>query len=167
MFLEDGSSGQRGHSSWEQQAMNFLGLHAPSSLFKGFCFVMAVLFVQFLSTSAVDQLCLDPHLHVARNWVVRCRSSTVPHSLLVVDSSCSDNWCLCCHQMGQSWRIWWTVCSGGWNDCFQCGRPMLLGCVIRTTFNLHSSGYSARCLTSLGLIWCQYIVTGRDSKFDL
>ena len=33
------------------------------------------------------------------------------HSLLVVDSSCSYNWCLCCHQMEQSWRMWWTVCS--------------------------------------------------------
>ena len=31
--------------------------------------------------------------------------------LLVVDSSCGHNWCLCCLQMEQSWRMWWTVCS--------------------------------------------------------
>ena len=42
---------------------------------------------------------------------MRCGSSAVLHSLLVVDSSCGHNWCLCCRQMGQSWRMWWTVCS--------------------------------------------------------
>ena len=42
---------------------------------------------------------------------MRRRSSAVPHSLLVVDSSCGHNWCLCCRQMEQSWRMWWTVCS--------------------------------------------------------
>ena len=42
---------------------------------------------------------------------MRRRSSTVPHSLLVVDSSCGHNWCLCCRQMEQSWRMWWTVCD--------------------------------------------------------
>ena len=30
---------------------------------------------------------------------MRHRSSTVPYSLLVVDSSCGHNWCLCCRQM--------------------------------------------------------------------
>ena len=65
----------------------------------------------FLSSSAVDQPCLTLSSHVARNWDVRRRSSAVPHSLLVVDSSCGHNWCLCCRQMGQSWRMWWTVCS--------------------------------------------------------
>ena len=45
------------------------------------------------------------------NWVVRRRSSAVPHSLLVVGSPCGHNWCLCFRQMGQSWRMWWTVCS--------------------------------------------------------
>ena len=49
--------------------------------------------------------------HVARNWVVRRRSSTVANSLLVVESSCGHNWCLCSRQMEQSWRMWWTVCS--------------------------------------------------------
>ena len=39
------------------------------------------------------------------------RSSAIPHSLLVVDSAFSHNWCLCCHQMEQFWRMWWTVCS--------------------------------------------------------
>ena len=33
---------------------------------------------------------------VARKWVVPRRSSAVPHSLMVVDSSCSHDWCLCC-----------------------------------------------------------------------
>ena len=32
--------------------------------------------------------------HVASNWVARRRSSAVPHSLLVVDSSSGHNWCL-------------------------------------------------------------------------
>ena len=39
------------------------------------------------------------------------RSPAVPHSLLLVDSSCGQNWCLCCCQMGQSWRMWWAVFS--------------------------------------------------------
>ena len=43
--------------------------------------------------------------------MVRHRSSTIPHSLLVVDSSCGHSWCLCFRQMGQSWRMWWTICS--------------------------------------------------------
>ena len=44
--------------------------------------------------------------------MIRCRSSAVPHSLLVVDPSCCHNsWCLCCSQMEQSWRMWWAVCS--------------------------------------------------------
>ena len=38
---------------------------------------------------------------------MRRRSSAIPHSLLVVDSSCGHNWCLCFCQMGQSWRMWW------------------------------------------------------------
>ena len=59
------------------------------------------------SSSAVDQPCLDPQSTCCQGR----RSSAVPHSLLVVDSSCSHNWCLCFHQMGQSWRMWWTVCS--------------------------------------------------------
>ena len=42
---------------------------------------------------------------------MRRKSSTIPHSLLVVDSSCGHNWCLCFRQMGQSWRMRWTVCS--------------------------------------------------------
>ena len=42
---------------------------------------------------------------------MRSRSSSIPHSLLVVDSSCGHNWYPCCRQMGQSWRMWWTVCS--------------------------------------------------------
>ena len=48
--------------------------------------------------------------HVTGNWVVRRRSFGVPHSC-VVDSSYSHNWCLCCRQMEQSWRMWWTICS--------------------------------------------------------
>ena len=69
--------------------------------------------------------------HVARNWVVQRRSSAVPHSLLVVDSSCGHNWCLCFRQMGQSWRMWWTVCSASlqWQSAesmmpvrFRCAR---------------------------------------------
>ena len=63
------------------------------------------------SSSTVDQPCLDPQSTFARNWVVRRRSSAVLHSLLVVDSSCSHNWCLCCRQMEQPCRVWWTVCS--------------------------------------------------------
>ena len=31
--------------------------------------------------------------------------------MLVIDSSCGYSWCLCFRQMGQSWRMWWTVCS--------------------------------------------------------
>ena len=62
------------------------------------------------SSFVVDQPCLDPCPHVDRNWVVRHRSSAVPHSLLVVDSPCGHNWCLCFRQMEQSWRMWWTVC---------------------------------------------------------
>ena len=42
---------------------------------------------------------------------MRRRSSAIPHSLLVVDSSCGHNWCLCFCQMGQSWRMWWAICS--------------------------------------------------------
>ena len=49
----------------------------------------------FCGQSAV----LRPSVHVARNLVVRRRSSAIPHSLLVVDSSCSHNWCLCFRQM--------------------------------------------------------------------
>ena len=49
--------------------------------------------------------------YVARNWVVRRRSSAVPHSLLVVGSSCGHNWRFCFPQMGQPWRMWWTLFS--------------------------------------------------------
>ena len=61
------------------------------------------------SSSAVDQPCLDPQSTCCQNWVVRRRSSAVPHTLLVLDSSCGHNWCLCFRQMEQSWRMWWTV----------------------------------------------------------
>ena len=40
----------------------------------------------------------------------------MPHSLLVVDSSCGHKWRLCFRQMGQSWRMWWTVCSASLHD---------------------------------------------------
>ena len=49
---------------------------------------------------------LRPSVHMlpGMHWVVRRRSSAIPHSLLVVDSSCGHNWCLCFCQMGQFWR---------------------------------------------------------------
>ena len=46
-----------------------------------------------------------------QRWGGVAQVFVIAHSLVVVDSSCSHNWCLCCHQMGQSWRMWWTVCS--------------------------------------------------------
>ena len=61
------------------------------------------------SLSEVDQPCLD--LQTTCCKVVRRRSFSVPHSLLVVDLSCGHHWCLCCRQMEQSWRMWWTVFS--------------------------------------------------------
>ena len=71
--------------------------------------------------------------HVARNWVVQCRSYVIPHSLLVVDSSCGHDWCLCCRQMEQSWRMWWTICSASLQSqsvesmmplCIKCARRL-------------------------------------------
>ena len=58
------------------------------------------------SSSVAGQSCLDPQSTccqelggVAQVFV------DVPHSLLVADSSCGHNWCLCFHQMGQPWRM--------------------------------------------------------------
>ena len=68
-----------------------------------------VVIVLLLLRSISRAQTLSPH--VARNWVVRCRSSIVPQRLLVVDSSCGHNWCLCCCKIEQTLRMWWTVCS--------------------------------------------------------
>ena len=61
--------------------------------------VFPVLFF-FCGRSAV----LRPSVHMLPG-IGRCGAV-----LLMVDSSCGHNWCLCFHQMGQSWRMWWTVC---------------------------------------------------------
>ena len=64
--------------------------------------------------------------------MVRRRSSTVPHSLLVVDSSCGHNWCLCFRQMGQSWRMWWIVCSASLqSQSAESMMPVRLRCALR------------------------------------
>ena len=53
-----------------------------------------VLYVLLLLLRSISRAqTLSPH--VARNRMVWRRSSAVPHSLLVVDSSCGHNWCLC------------------------------------------------------------------------
>ena len=64
---------------------------------------------------------------------MRRRSSAVPHSLLVVDSSCGHNWCLCLLQMGQSWRMWWTVCSASLqSQSAESTMPVRFRCVRRS-----------------------------------
>ena len=59
--------------------------------------------------------------------MVQCRSSAVPHSLLVVDSFCGHySPRRCRHQMEQSWRMWWTICSVSLQS--QCAKSMMPGC---------------------------------------
>ena len=89
------------------------------------------------SSSAVGQSCLDPQSTCYQELGVRCRSSAVPHSLLVVDSSCGHNWCFCCRQTEQSWRMYWTVCFASLQS--QSAESMMPICFMARLIRSHTA----------------------------
>ena len=64
-----------------------------------------------LTSSAVGQPCLDPQSTCCQELGGAVQVFRRSPQLVGVDSSCGHNWCLCFRQMGQSWRMWWIVCS--------------------------------------------------------
>ena len=55
------------------------------------------------SSFAFDQSYQSPKSSVVRNWTGRSRSSAVPYSFMVVDTSCGHVCLLCTSHRGQAW----------------------------------------------------------------
>ena len=81
----------------------------------------------FLSSPAVDPPCFDSQSTCCQKLDGAARSSTEPRHpppprSLVVGSFCGHEWCLCCSQREQSWRMWWII-------LFLCNyRPFTTAC---------------------------------------
>ena len=99
--------------------------------------------------------------------MVRRRSSAVPHSLLVVDSSCGHNWCLCFLQMGQSWRMWWTVCSASlqWQSA-ESMLPIRFMCA-RRPVSCSQPEYSGLLMSCQTVDWVSIGVVVSSGSFPL
>ena len=90
------------------------------------------------------------------------RSSAVHYSLLVVDSSCGHNWCLCCRQMEQSWRMWWTVCSASLQS--QSAEFFRFRCASRL-LSCSQSEYCSLLVSCLTVDWvCRGVVVSSGSS---
>ena len=104
------------------------------------------------SSSAVDQQCIDPQSTCCQE--LGGAAQVFRRSPQLVDG---HNWCLCCRQMGQSWRTWWTVCSASLQSQraesmmptrFRCARrPQCPVC------SLNNSGLLMSCQTVDWVAW--------------
>ena len=70
-----------------------------------------ILYTHSSSSSAFHQPYQTLRSNAVRNWTVRRRSSTVPHSLMVVDTSCGHVYLLCTfHRPGASGELFVLRC---------------------------------------------------------